>query len=167
MRLAAVTHDIERMFPGGTGVQQERRAAGMTFTTCTRTRPARRRTSCTGWQEQGDAAGYGVSVSEGRPAGHARTAEFGGLERCRRCAERVSSLSFLESPAGHCHHLGVSAGSATSARPARSTWYMADRIRLAEARRLAEPLLAEAMAALDEAVRRGDNRTGLNGTEVR
>jgi hypothetical protein len=161
MRLAAVTHDIERMFPGGPVFNK--RQGRWDDPHYLYAHASRSAAHVVHWlQEQGDAAD-GVSVSEVDRL--VTLHEFGGLEGAD-LVQAGDSLSFLETLQDTVI-TWVLGGECDIGQARAKHQYMADRIRLAEARRLAEPLLVEAMAALDEAVRRGDSRIGLNRTEVR
>ena len=144
MRLAAATHDIERMFPGGPTFDKKKgRWDDPDYCYAHASRSA----LVVGvWiHEQGEAAGD-LSVAEVRRL--VTLHEFGGLAGAD-LVQAGDSLSFLETLQDAVRAWVVN-GECPISQARAKFQYMADRIRIAEARRLAEPLLASAMASLDD-----------------
>jgi len=154
MRLAVVTHDIERMFSGGP-VFDKRRGRWddphYLYAHASRSADFVRR-----WlAEQGDAVD-GISVNEVDRL--VTLHEFGGLDGAD-LVQAADSLSFLETLQATVSGW-VLGGECDMSQARAKLTYMADRIRVAEARRLAEPLLADALTALDEAAAQGSDSPG-------
>jgi hypothetical protein len=145
MRLAAVTHDIERMFPGGPVF--DKRHGRWDDPHYLYAHAARSGTIVGAWLQDQKAAAAGCSIREVQRL--VTLHEFGGLDGAD-IVQAADSLSFLETlqevVAGW-----VTAGECGIEQARAKLQYMADRIRVSEARRLAGPLLDRAMAALDEA----------------
>jgi len=143
MRLAVMTHDIERMFPGGPSFDKRN---GRWDDPCYLYAHASRSAESVGvWLHGLGPVGQSVHLSEVRRL--ITLHEFGGLDGAD-LVQAADSLSFLETlqdiviswvAKGEC---GVDQARAKHQ-------YMADRIRIDEARRLAEPLLESALASLD------------------
>jgi hypothetical protein len=144
VRLAAVTHDIERMFPGGPVFNK---ASGRWDDPDYLYAHGRRSAEVVGvWLHgQGDVAN-GLSRSEIRRL--ITLHEFGGLDGAD-VVQAADSLSFLETLQDIVRSWVVD-GECGVAQARAKHQYMADRIRLPEAVRLAEPLLKAAMASLDD-----------------
>jgi hypothetical protein len=144
MRLAVLTHDIERMFPGGPSNDKS---------SCRWDDPhylyahASRSAEIVGFWMAGQAEAMdGVTGDEVRRL--VTLHEFGGLDGAD-LVQAADSLSFLETLQD------VVKGWVTSdecgvAQARAKHQYMYDRIRLDQARVLAEPLLSEALASLDQ-----------------
>jgi hypothetical protein len=144
MRLAAVTHDIERMFPGGPAFDKR---AGRWDDPDYLYAHASRSAGVVGvWlAEQGSAA---ADLSTGDIRRLITLHEFGGLDGAD-LVQAADSLSFLETLQDIVRSW-VENGECDIAQARAKHQYMADRIRIEEARHLAEPLLASAMASLDD-----------------
>jgi hypothetical protein len=147
MRVAAVTHDIERMFPGGPVF--DKRRGRWDDPHYLYAHAARSGTIVGAWLQDNGAAAEGCAIGEVQRL--VTLHEFGGLDGAD-IVQAADSLSFLETlqdvVAGW-----VTAGECGLEQARAKHQYMADRIRIREARRLAGPLLAQAMAALDAAAR--------------
>jgi hypothetical protein len=144
MRLAAMTHDIERMFPGGPVFDKQKgRWDDPDYCYAHGSRSA----LVVGiWvHEQGGAAGD-LSVAEVRRL--VTLHEFGGLGGAD-LVQAADSLSFLET-LQEVVRAWVVQGECPVGQARAKFRYMADRIRIAEARRLAEPLLETAMSTLND-----------------
>ena len=142
MRLAALTHDIERMFPGGPKLDH----------------------ATTGWDSPAyiyphmlrSAEAVGVWLGSLGPAGAAVDVaevwrlvglhEVGGL-RGADDVQAADSLSFLETLAGLTRDWVLS-GTCSRAKAVEKLQYMADRVRLPVAAELAGPLLEWAVDQL-------------------
>ena len=140
VRLAALTHDMERHFPGGPtmdpavmepddprylGAHAERSSV---FVSC--------------WLRlQGAAPELVAAVGD-----LVRRHETGGCDAAD-LVQAADSLSFLETK-GHVMEGWLADGRCDLARAERQALWMAERIRLAAARPLAEPLLAETLDLL-------------------
>jgi hypothetical protein len=157
MRLAVVTHDIERMFPGGPVFDKRR---GRWDDPHYLYAHASRSADLVGrWLLEQGGAVDGLSVSEVDRL--VTLHEFGGLDGAD-LVQAADSLSFLETLQDTVS--GWVLGGECDVSQARAKYaYTADRIRVAEARRLAEPLLAGALTALDEAAAHGDQSAGRSG----
>jgi hypothetical protein len=144
VRLAAVTHDIERMFPGGPVFNK---ASGRWDDPDYLYAHGRRSAEVVGvWLHgQGDAAN-GLDRSQIRRL--ITLHEFGGLDAAD-VVQAADSLSFLETLQDIVRSWVVQ-GECDVAQARAKHQYMADRIRIPEAARLAEPLLKAAMASLDD-----------------
>jgi hypothetical protein len=144
VRLAVLTHDIERMFPNGPSIDKR---------TCRWDDPdylyahASRSAEIVGvWLHGQGAAGRDVALSELQRL--ITLHEFGGLESAD-VVQAGDSLSFLETLQDVVRQWVVSGEcDATQARAKHQ--YMADRIRIPQARRIGERLLAQALASLDD-----------------
>jgi hypothetical protein len=144
VRLAVLTHDIERMFPNGPVNDKS---------TCRWDDPhylyahASRSAEVVGvWLHDQGAAGEDVNLSELRRL--ITLHEFGGLDGAD-VVQAGDSLSFLETLQDVVRSWVVS-GECGVAQARAKHQYMADRIRIPEARRLAAPLLVQALATLDD-----------------
>jgi hypothetical protein len=145
MRVAAVTHDIERMFPGGPVF--DKRRGRWDDPHYLYAHAARSGTIVGAWLQDNGAAAEGCAIREVQRL--VTLHEFGGLDGAD-IVQAADSLSFLETlqdvVAGW-----VTAGECGIEQARAKYQYMADRIRISAARRLAGPLLAQAMASLDAA----------------
>jgi hypothetical protein len=143
-RLAALTHDIERMFPGG---PQLNKATGRWDDPHYLYAHAARSAEVVGvWLYSQNGARDEVSLAEVKRL--ITLHEFGGLDGAD-LVQAADSLSFLETLQGVVR--GWVTGGECGAGQARSKHrYMAERIRVAEARRLAGPLLEQALASLED-----------------
>ncbi len=144
MRLAAVTHDIERMFPGGPAIDKA---------TCRWDDPdylyahaSRSADVVEKWLAQQGESGRDIDVPELRRL--ITLHEFGGLDGAD-AVQAADSLSFLET-LQEIVRGWVTGGECSVAQARAKHQYMADRIRLPVAARLAEPLLESALASLDD-----------------
>jgi len=154
MRLAVVTHDIERMFSGGPVF--DKRHGRWDDPHYLYAHASRSADFVGRWlAEQGNAVD-GISVSEVDRL--VTLHEFGGLDGAD-LVQAADSLSFLETLQATVSGWVLGGECDISQARAKLT-YMADRIRVAEARRLAEPLLADALTSLDEAVAHGSHSPG-------
>jgi hypothetical protein len=144
LRLAAVTHDIERMFPGGPVFD---RATGRWDDPDYLYAHGRRSAEVVGvWvHEQGDVAD-GLAVGELRRL--ITLHEFGGLDGAD-LLQAADSLSFLETLQDVVRSWVIT-GECGIGQARAKHQYMVDRIRVPEAERLAVPLLKAAMASLDD-----------------
>jgi hypothetical protein len=140
-RLAVVTHDIERMFPNGPTVDKA---------TCRWDDPhylyahAARSAEVVGvWLHSQDGASE-VSLSEVQRL--ITLHEFGGLEGAD-LVQAADSLSFLETLQDVVRGWVIS-GECGAEQARAKHRYMAERVRVPDARRLAGPLLAQALASL-------------------
>jgi hypothetical protein len=154
MRVAAVTHDIERMFPGGPVF--DKRRGRWDDPHYLYAHAARSGTIVGAWLQDNGAAAEGCAIGEVQRL--VTLHEFGGLDGAD-IVQAADSLSFLETLQD------IVAGWVTSGEcgieQARAKYqYMADRIRVGEARRLAGPLLARAMASLEEAAQAAEALAG-------
>jgi len=146
MRLAAVTHDIERMFPGG---------------------PVPNRATCR-WDDPDYLyahASRSAEMVERWLGGEGQLAEDVDLTELRRLitlhefgglhgadlVQAADSLSFLETLPTVVQGW-VTSGECSVEQARAKHQYMADRVRGSEAARLVAPLLAEAMGSLDDLV---------------
>ncbi len=160
MRLAAVTHDIERMFPGGPVF--DKRHGRWDDPHYLYAHAARSGAIVGTWLQEQNAAANGCSVAEVERL--VTLHEFGGLGGAD-LVQAGDSLSFLETLQETVARW-VTAGECDIGQARAKYEYMTARIRIRDAQRLAEPLLAQAMAALDDAVSLGhgalaaDSRTG-------
>jgi len=144
MRLAAVTHDIERMFPGGPSIDKA---------TCRWDDPdylyahaSRSADVVEKWLAEQGSVGREVDVAEVRRL--ITLHEFGGLDGADQ-VQAGDSLSFLET-LREIVRRWVTSGECSVAQARAKHQYMADRVRLPEAARLGEPLLEGALASLDD-----------------
>ncbi len=145
MRLAAVTHDIERMFPGGPVFdKQHGRWDDPHYLYA---HAARSGAIVATWLREQNAAADGCSAAEVDRL--VTLHEFGGLGGAD-LVQAGDSLSFLETLQETVTRW-VTAGECDIGQARAKYEYMAARIRIREARLLAEPLLAQAMAGLDDA----------------
>ncbi len=161
MRLAVATHDIERMIPNGPVF--DKRNGRWDDPDYLYAHASRSALVVGVWiHEQGAAAGD-LSVAEVRRL--VTLHEFGGLGGAD-LVQAADSLSFLET-LQDVVRAWVEKGECGIAQARAKHQYMADRIRVAEARRLAEPLLASAMASLDdlEVVESENHSDGSHGSD--
>jgi hypothetical protein len=143
-RLAVVTHDIERMFPNGPAIDKA---------TCRWDDPhylyahASRSAEVVGvWLYSQDGATESLSVSEVQRL--ITLHEFGGIDGAD-LVQAADSLSFLETLQGVARDW-VTRGECGVEQARAKHRYMAERIRVPAARRLARPLLEQALASLDD-----------------
>ncbi len=143
MRLAVVTHDIERMFPGGpTFDKRHGRWDDPDYLYAHASRSA----EVVGVWIHGEGLADGLSVSEVRRL--ITLHEFGGIDGAD-LVQAADSLSFLET-LQDVVCAWVRKGECDVAQARAKHQYMADRIRIAEAKRLSEPLLESALRSLDD-----------------
>jgi len=143
MRLAVLTHDIERMFPGGPAMDKS---------SCRWDDPdylyahaSRSADVVEKWVAEQGEAGDELDLGELRRL--ITLHEFGGLDGAD-VVQAGDSLSFLETLQEIVRDW-VTSGECDSAQARRKHEYMARRIRLSEATELARPLLAQALAVLE------------------
>jgi len=141
-RLAVVTHDIERMFPNGPTIDKA---------TCRWDDPhylyahASRSAEVVGvWLHSQDGAKEEVSLSEVQRL--ITLHEFGGIDGADY-VQAADSLSFIETLQDVVRGWVVRGECGVGQARAKHR-YMAERIRVPEARRLAAPLLEQALASL-------------------
>ena len=141
-RLAVVTHDIERMFPNGPTIDKA---------TCRWDDPhylnahASRSAEVVGvWLHSQDGAKEEVSLSELQRL--ITLHEFGGIDGADY-VQAADSLSFIETLQDVVRGWVVRGECGVEQARAKHR-YMAERIRVPEARRLAAPLLEQALASL-------------------
>ena len=144
MRLAAATHDIERMIPNGPVF--DKRNGRWDDPDYLYAHASRSALVVGVWTHDQGAAAGDLSVAEVRRL--VTLHEFGGLGGAD-LVQAADSLSFLETLQDVVREW-VEKGECGIAQARAKHQYMADRIRIAEARRLAEPLLASAMGSLDD-----------------
>lgn len=144
VRLAVLTHDIERMFPNGPTIDKS---------SCRWDDPdylyahASRSAEVVGtWLDGQGPVASEVSRSELRRL--VTLHEFGGLDGAD-LVQAGDSLSFLETLRDIVRNWVLS-GECDTAQARAKHQYMADRIRIPEARALAQPLLVQALASLDD-----------------
>jgi hypothetical protein len=143
-RLAVVTHDIERMFPNGPRLDK---ATARWDDPHYLYAHASRSAEVVGvWLHSQDGAREDVSLSEMQRL--ITLHEFGGLDGAD-LVQAADSLSFLETLQDVVRRW-VTSGECDVRQARAKHRYMAERIRLPEARRLAEPLLEQALASLDD-----------------
>ena len=143
MRLAVLTHDIERMFPGGPRFDKRH---GRWDDPDYLYAHASRSAEVVGVWIHGEGLADGLSVSEVRRL--ITLHEFGGIDGAD-LVQAADSLSFLETLQDVVGSW-VRKGECDVAQARAKHQYMADRIRIAEAKRLSEPLLESALSSLDE-----------------
>jgi hypothetical protein len=143
-RLAVMTHDIERMFPNG---PQLNKATGRWDDPHYLYAHASRSAEVVGvWlHTQGD-VGDEVGLSDVQRL--ITLHEFGGVGGAD-LVQAADSLSFLETLQEVARGWVIS-GECDVEQARAKHRYMAERIRIAEARRLAEPLLEQALASLQD-----------------
>jgi hypothetical protein len=143
MRLAVVTHDIERMFPGGPAFDKRNGRWDDPYYLYAH---ASRSAEVVGvWLHGEGPAGQTVDLPEVRRL--ITLHEFGGLDGAD-LVQAADSLSFLET-LQEIVISWVTKGECGVDQARAKHQYMADRIRIDEARRLAEPLLEIALASLE------------------
>jgi hypothetical protein len=143
MRLAVVTHDIERMFPGGPRFDK---AHGRWDDPDYLYAHASRSAEVVGVWIHGEGLADGLSVSEVRRL--ITLHEFGGIDGAD-LVQAADSLSFLETLQDVVCNW-VRQGECDVAQARAKHQYMADRIRIPEAKRLSEPLLESALSSLND-----------------
>lgn len=144
VRLAAVTHDIERMFPGGPVFDK---AHGRWDDPDYLYAHGRRSAEVVGvWIHEQDGASDGLDRREVRRL--ITLHEFGGLDGAD-LVQAADSLSFLETLQEIVRDWVINGECGVDQARAKHQ-YMADRIRLPEAVELAEPLLKAALASLND-----------------
>jgi hypothetical protein len=143
-RLAVVTHDIERMFPGGPTMNK---ATDRWDDPHYLYAHASRSAEVVGvWLHSQDGATDQVSLSEVQRL--ITLHEFGGMDGAD-LVQAADSLSFLETLQDVVRRW-VTGGECGVEQASAKHRYMAERIRVPEARRLAEPLLEQALASLED-----------------
>lgn len=144
MRLAVMTHDIERMFPGGPAFDK---ANGRWDDPDYLYAHGARSADAVGfWLQQ---QGFGEdSIARKEVRRLVTLHEFGGLDGAD-LVQAGDSLSFLET-LQDVVKAWVASGECDVEQARAKHQYMFDRIRMDEAKHLAEPLLASAMASLDQ-----------------
>ena len=143
MRLAVLTHDIERMFPGGPSFDK---SGGRWDDPDYLYAHGARSAEVVGvWLHGVGEAGRSADRKELRRL--ITLHEFGGLDGAD-LVQAADSLSFLETLQDIVCSW-VRSGECDVAQARAKHQYMADRIRLEEARKLAEPLLEAALASLE------------------
>lgn len=144
IRLAAVTHDIERMFPGGPVFDKAR---GRWDDPDYLYAHGRRSAEVVGvWLHEQGTVADGLVRSEVRRL--ITLHEFGGLDGAD-LVQAADSLSFLETLQEVVRDWVLN-GECDVAQARAKHQYMADRIRVPEAAELAEPLLKAALASLHD-----------------
>lgn len=147
MRVAALTHDIERMFPGSPVF--DKRRGRWDDPHYLYAHGARSGTIVGAWLHDQNAAVERCSIPEVQRL--VTLHEFGGLDGAD-IVQAADSLSFLETLQDIV--AGWVTGGECGVEQARAKYqYMADRIRVPEARKLAGPLLTEALSALAQVAR--------------
>jgi hypothetical protein len=143
-RLAVVTHDIERMFPNGPTIDKA---------TCRWDDPhylyahASRSAEVVGvWLHSQDGAKEEVSLSEVQRL--ITLHEFGGIDGADY-VQAADSLSFIETLQEIVRDWVIRGECGVEQARAKHC-YMAERIRVPDARRLAVPLLEQALASLED-----------------
>jgi hypothetical protein len=145
MRVAALTHDIERMFPGSPVL--DKRRGRWDDPHYLYAHGARSGTIVGAWLHDQDATAEGCSIPEVQRL--VTLHEFGGLDGAD-FVQAADSLSFLETLQDIV--AGWVTGGECGIEQARAKYqYMADRIRVPQARQLAVPLLTGALATLARA----------------
>jgi hypothetical protein len=143
LRLAALTHDMERHYPGGP--QHDPARFEPDDRTYNDEHQERSAAIVAGWLRREGAGRQLVADVEYLVARH----EVGGDER-QDLLQAADSLSFLETKTDLV--VGwLRDGRCDVERALRQPRWMADRIRVARARPLAEPLLAQALAEVRRA----------------
>jgi hypothetical protein len=144
MRLAAVTHDIERMFPGGPSINKANcRWDDPDYLYAHASRSA---DVVEKWLAEQGAVSREVDAPELRRL--ITLHEFGGLDGADE-VQAGDSLSFLET-LREIVRGWVTSGECSVAQARAKHEYMAERIRLPKAAELAEPLLQSALASLED-----------------
>lgn len=146
MRLGVLTHDIERMFPGGPSI--DKASCRWDDPDYLYAHASRSADVVDRWLNGQGAAGAGIDRAELRRL--VTLHEFGGLDGAD-VVQAADSLSFLETLQKVVRHW-VTSGECGVAQARAKHQYMANRIRLGEAARLAEPLLSQALESLDDLV---------------
>lgn len=142
LRIAALTHDVERMFPGGTDFDPATMRPGEeAYRTAHSERSAR---IVADWLDENGAPADVVADVHELIVLH----EIGGTEQAD-LLQAADSLSFLEVNAGLTVKW-VENGRCDAERARRQHDYMRDRISLERARELALPLHAAAVALLED-----------------
>lgn len=142
MRLAVLTHDIERMFPGGPSFDKKR--GRWDDPDYLYAHGARSAEVVSVWLHNLGPVGESVDWKELRRL--ITLHEFGGLDGAD-VVQAADSLSFLETLQPIVQGW-VRSGECDIAQARAKHQYMADRIRLDSARKLAEPLLEVALASV-------------------
>jgi hypothetical protein len=143
-RLAVVTHDIERMFPNGPAMDK---ATSRWDDPHYLYAHASRSAEVVGfWLHSQDGAAEQLSVPEVQRL--ITLHEFGGMDGAD-LVQAADSLSFLETLQDVARGW-VTRGECGVEQARAKHLYMADRIRVPAARRLAEPLLAQALSSLED-----------------
>jgi hypothetical protein len=146
-RVAAMTHDIERMFPGGPHLDH----ATMEWDSPFYLYPHSLRSAETVGVWLGSIGPVSAQVSVGAVRRLVALHEVGGLREADD-VQAGDSLSFLETLAGLTRDWVLS-GACSRAKAVEKLAYMADRIRLPAAAELAAPLLEWAIDQLPAAAR--------------
>jgi hypothetical protein len=143
-RLAVVTHDIERMFPNGPAFDK---ATGRWDDPHYLYAHAARSAEVVGvWLYSQDGAKEELSVSEVQRL--ITLHEFGGIDGAD-LVQAADSLSFLETLQDVARDWVIRGECGVDQARAKHR-YMAERIRVAAARRLAGPLLEQALTSLED-----------------
>jgi hypothetical protein len=143
-RLAVVTHDIERMLPNG---PQQNKAAGRWDDPHYLYAHASRSAEVVGfWVHSQPDVRDEIALSEVQRL--ITLHEFGGIGGAD-LVQAADSLSFLETLQDITRSWVIN-GECGVEQARAKLLYMAERIRVPEARRLAEPLLEQALASLEE-----------------
>lgn len=144
MRLAVVTHDIERMFPGGPAIDKAHcRWDDPDYLYAHASRSAE---VVETWLADQGSPSTEVDLPELRRL--ITLHEFGGLDGAD-VVQAADSLSFLET-LKEIVHTWVTSGECSVAQARAKHQYMADRIRIPAAAELAGPLLEEALSSLED-----------------
>jgi hypothetical protein len=144
MRLAVATHDIERMIPGGPVF--DKRTGRWDDPDYLYAHASRSALVVGVWIHGQGAVAGDLSVAEVRRL--VTLHEFGGLDGAD-LVQAADSLSFLETLQDIVREW-VIGGTCGVEQAAAKHRYMAERIRIPEGRRLAEPLLEQALASLQD-----------------
>jgi len=143
-RLAVVTHDIERMFPNG---PKQNKATGRWDDPHYLYAHASRSAEVVGfWLQSQPGPREEIDLSEVQRL--ITLHEFGGVGGAD-LVQAADSLSFLETLQDVAKSWVINGECGVEQAGAKHR-YMAERIRVPEARRLAEPLLAQALASLED-----------------
>lgn len=143
-RLAILTHDIERMFPNG---PKQNKATGRWDDPHYLYAHASRSAEVVGfWLQSQSDVGEEINLAELQRL--ITLHEFGGIGGAD-LVQAADSLSFLETLQDLARNWVIDGECGVEQARAKHL-YMAERIRVPEARRLAEPLLEQALASLAE-----------------
>jgi hypothetical protein len=141
LRIAALTHDVERSIPGGPAQPADLPANDRAY----RDAHAERSAEITSaWLAEQNAAAELIT----EVADLVRMHEWGGSPSAN-LLQAADSISFLETTAPLARNWIKDRGYSRERSAQQFTWMLA-RIQLPEARRIAQPLFATAMASLDD-----------------